>query len=34
VEQNDLIDGPLYDLPFEELCPGSEALEKLQLRFR
>src|SRR5690606_25985371 len=25
---------PLVDLPFEELCPGASALEKLQERFR
>jgi len=34
VEQNEVIAGPLYSQPFEKLCPGSEALEKLQLRFR
>ncbi len=34
VEQNDMVDAPLYNLPYEDLCPGSEALEKLQLRFR
>lgn len=34
VEQNKMVDVPLYDLPFETLCPGSEALEKLQARFR
>ena len=33
-EQNKMVDVPLYDLPFEKLCPGSEALEKLQARFR
>jgi 2-oxoglutarate ferredoxin oxidoreductase subunit beta len=34
LEQNDVIDTPLFSQPFEALCPGSEALEKLQLRFR
>jgi 2-oxoglutarate ferredoxin oxidoreductase subunit beta len=34
VEQNELVDMPLYNAPYETLCPGSEALEKLQLRFR
>jgi 2-oxoglutarate/2-oxoacid ferredoxin oxidoreductase subunit beta len=28
------VEQPLTDLPFEELCPGSEALEKLQQQFR
>lgn len=28
------VDRPLAQLPFEELCPGSEALEKLQQSFR
>ncbi len=34
VAQNNLVEAPLYNLPYEKLCPGSEALEKLQLRFR
>lgn len=34
VEQNELVDEPLCKLPFDALCPGSSALEKLQLRFR
>jgi 2-oxoglutarate ferredoxin oxidoreductase subunit beta len=25
---------PLVDLPYEQLCPGSQELEKLQARFR
>jgi 2-oxoglutarate ferredoxin oxidoreductase subunit beta len=25
---------PLTDLPYERLCPGAEALSKLQQRFR
>jgi 2-oxoglutarate/2-oxoacid ferredoxin oxidoreductase subunit beta len=33
-EQNDLVPGPLTNLPFEQLCPGSAELEKLQARFR
>jgi len=28
------VDEPLVDLPFEQLCPGSEVLEKIQERFR
>lgn len=28
------VDRPLVDLPFEDLCPGSEALSKLQDAFR
>jgi 2-oxoglutarate ferredoxin oxidoreductase subunit beta len=28
------VERPLTDLPFEDLCPGSEALEKLQQQFR
>jgi 2-oxoglutarate ferredoxin oxidoreductase subunit beta len=34
VEQNDLVDAPLYNLPFETLCPGNGELQKLQARFR
>ncbi|MBS1704660.1 MAG: 2-oxoacid:ferredoxin oxidoreductase subunit beta [Armatimonadetes bacterium] len=33
-EQNGVVPGPLHSLPFEQLCPGSEELEKLQARFR
>jgi hypothetical protein len=28
------VDGPLVDVPFEKLCPGSETLEKLQSHWR
>jgi 2-oxoglutarate/2-oxoacid ferredoxin oxidoreductase subunit beta len=28
------VEAPLVDLPFESLCPGSEALERLQRAFR
>lgn len=34
VEQNEMSSTPLYSLPYDKLCPGSEALDKLQLRFR
>ena len=34
VEQNNLIEVPLYNLPYDQLCPGSAELEKLQQRFR
>ena len=33
-EQNELVPGPLTNLPFESLCPGSAELDKLQARFR
>ncbi|MHB8636149.1 MAG: 2-oxoacid:ferredoxin oxidoreductase subunit beta [Fimbriimonadaceae bacterium] len=33
-EQSETIPDPIYNQPFENLCPGSEALEKLQLSFR
>jgi 2-oxoglutarate ferredoxin oxidoreductase subunit beta len=33
-EQNEIVAGPLTNLPFEQLCPGSAELEKLQARFR
>ena len=33
-EQNEIVPGPLTNLPFEQLCPGSGELEKLQARFR
>jgi 2-oxoglutarate ferredoxin oxidoreductase subunit beta len=31
---NQTVDRPLTDLPFEELCPGSAALAKLQDKYR
>ncbi|MDR3689526.1 MAG: 2-oxoacid:ferredoxin oxidoreductase subunit beta [Fimbriimonas sp.] len=34
MEQNEAVDGPLFNLPFESLCPGAAELEKLQTRFR
>jgi 2-oxoglutarate ferredoxin oxidoreductase subunit beta len=34
VEQNELVDTPLYNLPFEQLCPGDAELQKLQNRLR
>jgi 2-oxoglutarate ferredoxin oxidoreductase subunit beta len=34
VEQNEMVDEPLYNLPFDALCPGNEELQKLQERFR
>ncbi|HTQ08439.1 MAG TPA: 2-oxoacid:ferredoxin oxidoreductase subunit beta [Fimbriimonadaceae bacterium] len=34
MEQCEAIDGPLYNEPFANLCPGSAELEKLQTRFR
>jgi 2-oxoglutarate ferredoxin oxidoreductase subunit beta len=33
-EQNDTVATPLTTLPYEQLCPGSAELEKLQQRFR
>jgi 2-oxoglutarate ferredoxin oxidoreductase subunit beta len=33
-EVSGTVEAPLIDLPFEALCPGSEALEKLQRRYR
>lgn len=33
-DQNNITPGPLTNLPFEQLCPGSAELEKLQARFR
>jgi 2-oxoglutarate ferredoxin oxidoreductase subunit beta len=33
-EQNGTVDTPLVDLPYEDLCPGNETLQKLQERFR
>ncbi len=34
IEQSEAIAEPVYNQPFENLCPGSAELEKLQLRFR
>jgi 2-oxoglutarate ferredoxin oxidoreductase subunit beta len=33
-QQSNTVETPLVDLPYEQLCPGSEELEKLQRRFR
>ena len=33
-ETGGTVDGPLADLPYEELCPGAAALDKLMDRFR
>jgi 2-oxoglutarate ferredoxin oxidoreductase subunit beta len=33
-EQSQTVATPLTDLRFEDLCPGSAELEKLQRRFR
>ena len=33
-DQNDTVPVPLYNLPHEQLCPGSAALQKLQEDFR
>ena len=33
-EQNNIVSRPLTQLPYEDLCPGSAELEKLQARFR
>lgn len=32
--QNSTVSAPLYNLPFESLCPGNDALQKLQERMR
>ena len=32
--QNNTVETPLVDVPYERLCPGSAALDKLQQRFR
>ena len=32
--QNRTVDRPLWDLPFEDLCPGREALDALMSEFR
>jgi hypothetical protein len=34
VAQNELVEAPLYNLPFDELCPGNAELQRLQSRFR
>ena len=34
LEQNDTVTTPLTTLPYDQLCPGSAELEKLQQRFR
>jgi 2-oxoglutarate ferredoxin oxidoreductase subunit beta len=34
MEQLNTVPGPLYDLPFESLCPGAAELDSLQTRFR
>src|ERR671915_196034 len=33
-EQSNTVETPLVNLPYEDLCPGSAELEKLQRRFR
>jgi 2-oxoglutarate ferredoxin oxidoreductase subunit beta len=33
-DQNDIVSTPLVDLPYEQLCPGNDELQKLQQRFR
>lgn len=33
-DQNEMVPEALTELPYEQLCPGAEALEKLQARFR
>ena len=33
-DQNDTVPGPLRDLPHDQLCPGSDALQKLMQQFR
>ena len=33
-EQNNIVSEPLTRLPYEDLCPGSAELDKLQSRFR
>jgi 2-oxoglutarate ferredoxin oxidoreductase subunit beta len=33
-EQNETIDSALVDVPFDQLCPGSAELDRLQQRFR
>lgn len=33
-DQNDTVPGSLYNLPHAQLCPGNDALQKLQQQFR
>ncbi|HSR56388.1 MAG TPA: 2-oxoacid:ferredoxin oxidoreductase subunit beta, partial [Alphaproteobacteria bacterium] len=33
-EANKTVGTPLVDVPYEDLCPGSEALAKVQERYR
>jgi len=33
-EQSNTVETPLVQLPYDQLCPGSAELEKLQKRFR
>jgi 2-oxoglutarate ferredoxin oxidoreductase subunit beta len=33
-DQNDTVPTPLSSLPYEQLCPGNDELQKLQQRFR
>ena len=33
-DQNETVDVPLTQVPYEQLCPGSAELERLQRRFR
>jgi 2-oxoglutarate ferredoxin oxidoreductase subunit beta len=33
-EMSQTSDRPMVDIPFEELCPGSSALEQLQEEYR
>jgi hypothetical protein len=33
-EHGQTIDTPLVQVPYEQLCPGSAELDKLQKRFR
>lgn len=33
-DQNDTVSVPLTQLPHDQLCPGNDALQKLQQQFR
>jgi 2-oxoglutarate ferredoxin oxidoreductase subunit beta len=33
-ETNDTVKTPLVDLPYEELCPGADALRELMAQYR
>jgi len=33
-DQNDSVPESLYNLPHAQLCPGNDALQKLQQQFR